>query len=406
MADKAADKRIELKKLFQSLDRGDDPEEVKEKFKDVIRGISPTDIAMVEQELINEGMDKEKIQELCDVHLEVMHEALKRDSVQVSPGHPIHILMEEHKLMLQFAAELNTAAKKIKGAKNFDSIRNVMEKVEHVVEHFKESESHYVREENVLFPYLEKHGVTQPPSIMWMEHIKIREIKERLYDVVDTCYDIAFSDFTGQLEETGLALDEMLNSHFSKENTILFPTALDVISEMEFKEIRRQFDDLGYCYFTPSVDIDKESIAEKATPVASLYENVIAFETGTLATHEIEAIFNNLPVDITFVDKDDTVRYFSQSAERIFPRTKAVIGLKVQNCHPQKSMHVVNQILDDFRSGRRNTAQFWINLKGRLVYIRYFAVHDAKGDYLGCLEVTQNITDIKKIEGEKRLLEG
>jgi PAS domain S-box-containing protein len=406
MADGEGDKRRELKKLFQSLDRGDNPEEVKQKFKDVIQDISPTDIAMVEQELINEGMDREKIQELCDVHLDVMQEALKSGGAQAPPGHPIHILMEEHKLMLQFVAELNTAAKKVKQAKNFDSIRDVMEKVEHIVKHFRESESHYVREENVLFPYLEKHGVTQPPSIMWMEHIKIREIKERLYDVVDTCYDIAFSDFTGQLEETGLALAEMLGSHFSKENTILFPTALDVIPEVEFKEIRRQFDDLGYCCFTPGVDVDKESIIEKAAPSVSAATNVISFETGTLASHEIEAIFNNLPVDITFVDKDDTVRYFSQSAERIFPRTKAVIGLNVQNCHPQKSVHVVNKILDDFRSGKRSIAQFWINLKGRLIYIRYFAVHDAKGHYLGCLEVTQDITDIKKIDGEKRLLDG
>ncbi|MBM4452291.1 MAG: DUF438 domain-containing protein [Chloroflexi bacterium] len=132
----------------------------------------------------------------------------------------------------------------------------------------------------------------------------------------------------------------------------------------------------------------------------------MAFETGSLSPLEVEAIFNNLPVDITFVDKDDRVRYFSQSSERIFPRTKAVIGRTVQQCHPQKSVHVVNQILDDFRSGKRNMAQFWINLKGRLVYIRYFAVRDSKSGYLGCLEVTQDITDIKKIEGEKRLLDG
>ena len=133
-------------------------------------------------------------------------------------------------------------------------------------------------------------------------------------------------------------------------------------------------------------------------------EEMIPFETGSLSKEEIEAIFNNLPVDITFVDKENTVRYFSQSKERIFPRTKAVIGRKVQNCHPQKSVHVVNQILEDFKNGRRDVAEFWINLNDRLIYIRYFAVHDKNGDYLGCLEATQDITDIKKIEGEKKLL--
>ncbi|TET28376.1 DUF438 domain-containing protein [Candidatus Aerophobetes bacterium] len=130
----------------------------------------------------------------------------------------------------------------------------------------------------------------------------------------------------------------------------------------------------------------------------------ILFETGELSPQELEAALNTLPVDITFVDREDKVRYFSQSKERIFPRTKAVIGRRVQQCHPQKSLHVVEQILNDFKKNKSDIAEFWINLKGRLIHIRYFAVRDKNEDYLGCLEVTQDITDIKKIEGEKRLL--
>ncbi len=132
---------------------------------------------------------------------------------------------------------------------------------------------------------------------------------------------------------------------------------------------------------------------------------MINFETGSLTREQLEAILNTLPVDITFVDSEDTVRYFNQSKERIFVRTKAVIGRKVQQCHPQKSIDVVNRIIDDFRNGRRDVAEFWINMGGRLIYIRYFPVRNAKGEYLGVLEVTQDITDIKKIEGEKRLLD-
>ena len=130
----------------------------------------------------------------------------------------------------------------------------------------------------------------------------------------------------------------------------------------------------------------------------------VSFETGSLTVEEVEAVLNTLPVDLTFVDSNDTVRYFSRSKERIFPRTKAVIGRKVQQCHPQKSLHIVNRILEDFRNGSRDVAEFWINHHGRLVYIRYFAVRDKQRKYLGCLEVTQDITDLKKIEGEKRLL--
>ncbi|MQY59716.1 MAG: PAS domain S-box protein, partial [Clostridia bacterium] len=130
----------------------------------------------------------------------------------------------------------------------------------------------------------------------------------------------------------------------------------------------------------------------------------VVFETGEFLTEELEAVLNTLPVDITFVDKEDRVRYFSQSKERIFPRTKAIIGRKVQQCHPQKSLHVVEEILNDFREDKRDRAEFWISLEGRLIYIRYFAVRDKAEKYLGCLEVTQDITDIKKIEEEKRLL--
>ncbi|MBA7662807.1 hypothetical protein ES703_70840 [subsurface metagenome] len=130
----------------------------------------------------------------------------------------------------------------------------------------------------------------------------------------------------------------------------------------------------------------------------------IVFETGSFTKEELETLLNTLPVDITFVDKEDTVRYFSQTKERIFPRTKAVIGRKVQQCHPQKSLHVVNKILEDFKNNKRDFDEFWINLNNRLIYIRYFPVRNKSGDYLGCLEVTQDITDIKKIEGERRLL--
>jgi len=130
---------------------------------------------------------------------------------------------------------------------------------------------------------------------------------------------------------------------------------------------------------------------------------MIQLETGAFEAEELEAMLNTLPVDITFVGKDDTVRYFSQSKDRLFARTKAVIGKKVQQCHPQKSVDKVQQILDDFRSGKRDVAEFWLNMDAKLVYIRYFAVRNKDGNYLGTLEVSQDIAPIKKIEGEKRL---
>jgi PAS domain S-box-containing protein len=328
---------------------------------------------------------------------------LRSNEKSLAPeGHPIHILMEEHKTLLQFAGKAKGIAQKLREANGIDSAS--LEQLKHLEENFKESASHYVREENVLFPYLEKHGITQPPAIMWMEHDQIREAERAFYSLVAKCESIDFQDFQ-PLDEVASSLAELLANHFAKENSVLFPAALRVIAEDEWRDTKQQFDSLGYCSFTP--EAARVPLEEKVvqTPKPEAVEGRVAFETGALSREELESVLNALPVDITFVDKRDTVRYFNQAKERIFPRTKAVIGRTVQLCHPQKSVHVVNRIAEDLRSGRRDAAEFWIGHQGRLIHIRYFPVRDSNGDYLGILEVTQDITDIKKLEGEKRLLD-
>ena len=147
---------------------------------------------------------------------------------------------------------------------------------------------------------------------------------------------------------------------------------------------------------------DKKRILKETAPTP---EGVLQIETGSLSKEEIEAILNTLPVDISFVDANDAVKYFNKAEKRIFARTKAVIGRKVQLCHPQKSVHIVNKILETFKTGKKDVAEFWITMNNRLIHIRYFAVRDKNGKYLGTMEVTQDLTDIKKIEGQKRLLD-
>jgi len=148
-----------------------------------------------------------------------------------------------------------------------------------------------------------------------------------------------------------------------------------------------------------------KEVEKSKIEAAPMHEKTLQIETGALSKEEVEAILNAFPVDVTFVDKEDTVRYFNKAGKRIFARTKAVIGRKVQQCHPQESVHVVNKILESFKAGKRDVAEFWIKMGNHLVHIRYFAVRDENGKYLGTMEVTQDITDIKKIEGEKRLLD-
>lgn len=393
-----------IKDLIKQLHAGGKPEEMKEKFKNILKDIGPTEITRVEEELVKEGMPQEEVRRLCDVHLAVFKESLEKQKIEVSSGHPIHTFMEEHKIILQFLEELKNVTEKVKKARDFDSVGEEIKKLKHIAEHLVETEKHYVREENVLFPYLEKHGITQPPAIMWSEHNELREEKKKLYELVDKHKTLSFQDFVRQLEEVASSITENLSSHIYKENNILYPAAFKTIADDEWKNIRKECDELGYCCFTPEY-ITRATAEEagRAEPEKVL-EGLVAFDTGSLSKVEIEAIFSTLPVDVTFIGEEDTVRYFSKSKGRIFPRTKAVIGRKVQQCHPQKSLHIVNRILDDFRNGHRDVAEFWIQKDGRTIYIRYFAVRDIDGKYLGCLEVTQDITDIKKIEAEKRLL--
>jgi len=402
-ARKKEDNKKAVKILIKRLHEGENPEKIKDEGKDILKSLTPHEIGMIEQELIEEGMPREEVHRLCDVHLDMFGVTIGKSGLKVAEWHPVHILMEEHNMMLGFAEKLRNITKEIKNSKSFEAVgSDKIEELNHVVHHLKDSESHYLREENVLFPLLEKHGIKEPPAVMWMEHDKIRGIKKEIYKLADTRKDMAFEDFAKQLEEKGMTLSETMANHFYKENNVLYPMGLDVIGESEWKDIRKGFDDLGYCCFTPK---PSEILTEKEKIPEGELEGLVNFETGSLPKEDIESIFNALPVDITFVDKEDTVRYFSQSKDRIFVRTKAVIGRKVQQCHPQKSVHVVNKILDDFKTGKRDIAEFWINLKGRLVLIRYFPVRDRNGKYAGCLEVTQDITDIKKIEGEKRLLD-
>jgi len=192
-----------------------------------------------------------------------------------------------------------------------------------------------------------------------------------------------------------------------KEENILFPMVLETLNEDEWLKIARESDDIGYCLYKPSVEWKpvRANLEEKARSEGEhpAIEGYVKFESGIMNFKEIEAMLNTLPIDITFVDKDGLVKYFSMGKERIFPRTKAVIGRKVQNCHPPASVHVVEKIVEDLKSGKKEHEDFWIK-KGELyVLIRYFAVRDKDGEFVGILEVSQNIAPIQAISGEKRL---
>ena len=396
------ERKKKLKIAIEKVHKGADVAEVKEEFKEILRNASPLEISKIEEEMIDEGVPKEQVQSLCDVHLELFKESLAEPNPELAETHPIYILMEEHKIILKTAirlAELAQVCSNISGEMPpTEAIAGILDSIDIL----KASANHYHREENVLFPKLESRGIVQPPAIMWSEHDTVRGIEKTLFELFEKGPKLE-ADALQVLRSSAIALSETLSSHFYKENNILFQTSLKLFSEEEWKVMRADFDDIGYGIFQPKLAKGAEVKTELGKEGDT--EDLVRFESGAIRKDILERVLNTLPVDITFVDEKDHVQYFSLSPERIFVRSKSVIGREVRNCHPQKSVDKVEEILNGFRAGTRDNADFWINLGEQLIYIRYFAVRDDDGKYLGCLEVSQNITDIKKIEGEKRLLD-
>ncbi len=398
------DKKAQIKEAIRQLHAGVPPEEVKEKFRGILESTDSLEIAKIEEELAKEGMKREEMRKLCDVHMAIFKEQLEKQMPNMKPSQPIAILMEEHKVMLQMTEKLTELSNKILRVSDMRYVTEEIHQVEHAAEDFTDAEKHYVREENVLFPVVEKHGVTEPPAIMWMEHDQIREQKKQLHKLIVDLKTSGFEKYKQQLWETSKALSTLLSNHFYKENNILFPAAMSVVTEAEWVDVRKEFDEIGYCCFTPP-ELTATAPAATIAAQAPTVENVLNFPTGNLTKEQVEALLNTLPVDVTFVDANDTVQYFNKPEKRFFVRTKAVIGRKVSMCHPQKSLHIVSRIVESFKSGKKDVAEFWITMNGRFLLIRFFAVRDNNGKYLGAIEVVQDLTDLKKLEGEKRLLD-
>jgi len=405
MSGMSEDKKKTLKEIIKQMQDGVPPQEVKGKFKQVLESTSPEDIARIEQELVKEGIPKEELQRLCDVHLAVFGEQVQAHELELASGHPISILMEEHKILLEHAERLQVLIGMIEEACDSVYVGDTLTELQNLVKDFVDAEKHYLREENVLFPTMEKHGITEPPAIMWMEHNKIRETKRKLRDLVEKWNTMQFAEFKTELREVAKTLCTLLQSHFFKENNILFPAALQVVTIDEWEETREEFDEIGYRCFTPPQAIVTMKTEKPKSVATSVPVSTLQLETGCLSKEEAEAVLDTLPLDISFIDKEDSVKYFNKADKRIFVRTRAVLGRKVQQCHPQKSIHIVNKIVEAFKAGKKDVAEFWITLDDHFVHIRFFAVRSKDGNYLGTVEVVQDVTDIKKLEGHKRLLD-
>lgn len=392
-----------LKELIMELHNGKSVDEVKAGFEKLIQGISTTEISEMEQALIMDGMPVEEIQRLCDVHAAVfkgsIEEIHRPQKPEETPGHPVHVFKLENRELEKLINErIKPHVESFKASDSQENMNQLLDDFNTLWE----IDKHYSRKENLLFPFMEKYGITAPPKVMWGVDDEIRAAIKESRRLISSYH----GNRDQVLEKTNEAANKVIEMIFKEEN-ILFPMVLDTLTEDEWKKIAEESEEIGYCLTEPKgtwkpvkVNVEDKVKEQGEKPSNNGY---IKFDAGILSPEEINAMLNTLPLDITFVDKDGAVKYFSQGKERIFARPKTIIGRQVQNCHPPASVHIVEKIVEDLREGRKDHEDFWIKMGDKYVFIRYYAVRNEKGEYLGTTEVTQNIKPIQEITGEKRL---
>ena len=397
--------------MLERLHAGASVDEVKAQFEEVFANVSATEISEAEQALIAGGLPVEEIQRLCDVHAAVMGRSVTQihlddtagdaDPTQ-TPGHPVHTLAQENRAFERLIADVVRPS--LQRVLEGDTSAQALGALAGGLAQLRSVDTHYSRKENIFFSYLEKHGIDAPPKVMWGVDDDIRASVKAAH--------AAAQSFSGDVAQLKNLVDEAVRGvedMIFKEDNILTPMMLEQFTQAEWVAIEEQSGEIGYAlipepprWAAPTGTVSNAAPSVAAAELPTMGE--VRLPSGSFTVDQLTRVLNTLPLDMTFVDADDRVAYFSEGTERTFARTRSIIGREVINCHPPASMHVVQSILDDFRSGKKDSEEFWIQMGPKFVYIRYFAVRDDGGTYLGTLEVTQEINGIKALEGEKRLM--
>jgi DUF438 domain-containing protein len=440
MSTSTVERQKKIVEILSLLHEGGSFEEAKQLFNESFDGVDVTEITAAEKALLASGLDPSEIQRLCNVHAAVFKGAIneihRSNYEHEQPGHPIHTLKLENKVIQSLLDDEILWVFEKMAAGDWSYRKRLLKALEELLT----IDIHYQRKETLIFAYMEKYGISAPPKVMWGVDDSIRAAIKETISYLNS-EKAAINPLREKLEAVQKEIEEMI----FKEEEIMTPMTLDTFTLDDWEKIARDSKDIGYAFIPEPLPWKASASARKSeeerepqrlAAIKQAQENTAAIAgsidietaeqtaneeyfdwqkepseatvvlpTGTLQLAELTALFQVLPVDLTFVDKNDRVRFFSEGKSRVFPRTTSVIGREVVNCHPPKSMHIVQQILDDFRTNVRDQADFWIDMRGRKIYIRYFALKNEANEYLGCLEVTQDITEIQAIKGQNRLLD-
>jgi len=394
----------QLKSLILELHKGKSTEEVKLKLKTLMGEVPYGDVVTAEEELIAEGLPQEEVLKFCDIHTDALRGQIDTSTEKDVPaGHPVHSFKKENRELENEIIIIKNIVDEISESDDDKDVSNLFEKIRIRFNALMDVEKHYQRKENLLFPFLEKYKITGPPMVMWGKHDQTRALLKTSIEVLSATGNVTAGEAKIAIEISIKPSINALEEMIYKEEKILFPMCLDTLTEADWYEIYIQSDEIGFCLYEPKDKWTTEGKNEN--DVYNVETGKVQLPSGSFTFQELTAVFNTLPVDLTFVDNEDTVRFFTQGKERIFQRNKTIIGRKVQFCHPPSSVHVVEQILNDFKSGKQESAAFWINMHGKFIHIAYYAVRSEEKEYLGTLEVSQDITGLRALKGERRILE-
>ncbi|MCP4685899.1 MAG: DUF438 domain-containing protein [bacterium] len=392
-----------LKHMILQLHKGEAPEAIRGQIGRLMGEVPYEQVVEVEQELIAEGLKVEEVLQFCDIHTAALRGQISHaGAAEAPPGHPVHTFKEENRALKW---EIDSIEKLTATASRVDDVLNPQQfrdQVQTRVHNLTDVEKHYQRKENLLFPFLEKHGISGPPKVMWGKHDETRALLKEAVAELGRTQELGSSDAIGLVKTYVEPLAKSISEMIFKEEEILLPMSLTTLSEDEWYQVYSQSLEIGFCLYDPTDEWKPSGTG--AAPEVSVGGDRIQLPSGSLSPTELNALLNTIPFDLTFVDADDTVRYFTQGRERIFARNRAILGRKVQLCHPPSSVHIVEQIVSDFKSGKESRAPFWIELNDRFIHIEYFALRDKEGKYLGTLEVSQDLTEKRALEGQQRLL--
>jgi len=391
------EKIIRLSEYIQGLMKDEERRQLYDRYKKDFENVTPQEIFGAFHILLEKGIEPKELLVILDKVINVFYKALSTyEWKKPEKDSFLDFLMKENHALIV----------KLEGIKELLEEKDLQARKEGLIPGIKELlgfNAHYLKKENILFPYLEKKmdkfsGV----AIMWSLHDMARAQIKKTIECLETenCNEAALNEQMGSLLF-------VLYGLVKKEELILFPAASEVIEKNEWAEMQKQSVEYDFPFIKrPKLQPESFQESESGKDRSTEMNGTCTFktETGELDFEQILMVFNALPVDLTFVDENNKVKYFTRPKDRIFPRSAAIIGRDVDKCHPPESVHVVHKIVDSFRAGKQDTATFWINMNGKTILIQYFALRNAKGEYKGVLEASQDITEIKSLDGERRLL--